>query len=96
MYSMMEKKIFCVKYVDIENSDIDILLYLEFFFVHGMLLYGKKKNSVICKCIGTNFITIAHSEEKLLTIQERYFLESKRCHFSNGNSRKLSLRHLFP
>ena len=79
MYSMMEKKIFCVlifKYVDIENSDIDILLYLEFFFVHGMLLYGKKKNSVICKCIGTNFITIAHSEEKLLTIQERYFLRA--------------------
>ena len=45
MYSMMEKKIFWVlifKYVDIENSNIDILLYLEFFFVHGMLLYGKK------------------------------------------------------
>ena len=57
-----------------------------------MLLYGKK-NPVICKCIGTNFITIANSEEKLLTIQERYLLESKRCHFSNGNSRKLSLRH---
>ena len=47
MYSMMEKKIFCVlifKCVGIENSDIDILLlYLEFFFVHGMLLNGKNK-----------------------------------------------------
>ena len=94
MYSMMEKKIFCVsifKYVDIENSDIDILLNLEFFLYMECFYMAKKK----FKYIGTNFITIAHSEEKLLTIQERYFLESKRCHFSNGNSRKLSLRHLF-